>query len=220
MAVSDTASHAQVPPPSSEIAYAFASEGITSIECLPLEMKTAPSLSASMDLAMCMATPVIPDEGPGAEVRQRVAAIGAQAEAQLRLRYAEEIASRAVVRLRRMSSGRKRSLDDLDLHEALQEVDDAAAAAAAAAAAEDGGANTSKRQPLGNGGNDGGDGSTKKAQEDDDEEDKQKKMRNGSGGRDGNNNNVMPFRVRPKAVGGNFVTTAAAGAVNPFRKDA
>jgi hypothetical protein len=108
-------------PAGPEIAYALASRGASFLECLPnIEMKDAPSV----DLATCMATPVIPDEGPGAEVRQRAAAIATEAEEQLRLRYAEEITARAAVRLGRgTSSSRKRSLDDLDLHEALQELE-------------------------------------------------------------------------------------------------
>ncbi|KAL4513372.1 hypothetical protein Ndes2526B_g05049 [Nannochloris sp. 'desiccata'] len=109
------------PAPQPEISYALASRGISFLECLPsIEMKDAPSV----DLATCMATPVIPDEGPGAEVRQRAAAIATQAEEQLRLRYAEEITARVAVRFGRItSSNRKRSLDDLDLHEALQELE-------------------------------------------------------------------------------------------------
>ena len=107
------------PAPSTEITYALASRGISFLECLPsIEMKDAPSL----DLATCMATPVIPDDGLGAEVRQRAAAIATEAEAQLRLRYVEEITARAAVRLGRITN-RKRSLDDLDLHEALQELE-------------------------------------------------------------------------------------------------
>jgi len=104
-----------------EITYALASRGASFLECLPsIEMKDAPSI----DLATCMATPVIPDEGPGAEVRQRAAAIATEAQAQLRLRYAEEITARAAVRVGRATrSSRKRSLDDLDLHETLQELE-------------------------------------------------------------------------------------------------
>ena len=107
------------PAPSADLVFAIATKGLPSTECLAnIEMKDAPSL----DLAMCMATPVVPDEGPGAEVRQRAAAMNAQAEMQLRLRYAEEIAARAAVRMRRILS-RKRSVDDLDLHEILQELE-------------------------------------------------------------------------------------------------
>ncbi len=112
------------PAPSMEINYALASRGVSFLECLPsIEMKDAPSL----DLATCMATPVIPDEGTGAEVRQRAAAIANEAEVELRLRYAEEITARAAVRLGRITSNRKRSLDDLDLYEALQELDGSSA---------------------------------------------------------------------------------------------
>ena len=104
-------------PSGSEIVYSLTSRGLTSLECLPsIEMKDAPPV----DIAFCMATPVVPDEGPGAEVRERAANMAAQAEAQLRLRYAEEIAARAAVRVRRMCS-KKRSLDDLDLFQAKKE---------------------------------------------------------------------------------------------------
>lgn len=106
-------------PPSgnTEVVFAMTTESFaTAMECLPnLEMSDAPPL----EVASCMATPVIPDDGgPGAEVRQRVGALNAQAEAQLRLRYAEEVTARAAVRLARLRS-RKRSLDDLDLHEVV-----------------------------------------------------------------------------------------------------
>lgn len=109
------------PVPSADIVYAIATKGLPSTECLAsMEMKDAPSL----DLAVCMATPVVPDEGPGVEVRQRIAAITKQAEFQIRLRYAEEIAARTAVRMRSRLT-RKRSIDDLDLHEILQELESA-----------------------------------------------------------------------------------------------
>jgi hypothetical protein len=113
---------APLPTSGTEVVFAMTTESFaTAMECLPnLEMSDAPPL----EVATCMATPVIPDDGgPGAEVRQRVGALGAQAEAQLRLRYAEEITARAAVRLTRLRS-RKRSLDDLDLHEVVVIDDD------------------------------------------------------------------------------------------------
>jgi hypothetical protein len=124
----DTAPNTTVmmsPAPSAEVTYALASSGVASfLECLPnIEMKDAPSV----DIAQCMLNEIIPDEGIGAEVRQRAAALANEAEIEIRLRYAEEITARAAVRLGRItnSSSRKRSLDDLDLYEALQELENA-----------------------------------------------------------------------------------------------
>lgn len=83
---------ASVPAPSADIMFAMAKEGVLeTLECMPsIEMKDAPPV----DLAICMATPAVPDEGPGAEVRQQTNAV----EAELRLRYAQEVATRAAIR--------------------------------------------------------------------------------------------------------------------------
>jgi hypothetical protein len=108
--------------PASELVYAVSTEGFQTLECLPsIEMKDAPPL----DIAMCMASPMIPEEGPGAEARQRAAAMAARVEAELRMRYVQEVAARSALRVSRLRS-RKRSLDDLDLHKTLQEANAAA----------------------------------------------------------------------------------------------
>lgn len=113
----------------SDLVYAVASKGLTATECLAsIEMEQAPPLvqvSSSeqrlraLDVAACMATPVLPDEGNGELVQKTASKLGARAEAQLRLRYAQEITNAAArsSTLRRLS--RKRSLDELDIAETL-----------------------------------------------------------------------------------------------------
>lgn len=107
-----------------DVAFAVASKGIISAtECLAsIDMAEAPQLSDhhvnQFDVASCLATPVIPDQNNGELVQQRAARLSAQSEVHLRLRYMQEISGAAVrSSIRRLT--RKRSLDDLDLHEAI-----------------------------------------------------------------------------------------------------
>lgn len=114
-----TALHVQGPS-STEVVFAITKESFaTAMECLPsLEMADAPPV----DVAVCMATPVVPDEGGhGEEIRQRAASLGQRVETELRLRYVEEITSRAAVRAGDVRR-RKRSLDDLDVDEVNKEL--------------------------------------------------------------------------------------------------
>ena len=117
--VETNAMHGQGPSPT-EVVFAITKESFaTAMECLPsLEMADAPPV----EVAVCMATPVVPDEGGhGEEIRQRAASLGERVETELRLRYAEEVALRAATRagdLRR----RKRSLNDADINENNNEV--------------------------------------------------------------------------------------------------
>lgn len=123
------------PVQNNDIVYAMAAKGITATECFA-EMETAPDLvhssssdirARALDIAACMATPVLADEGNGELVKEKAAKLEARTQAELRTRYVQEITSAAsranfANRLRRLN--RKRSLDDLDLHEALMSEED------------------------------------------------------------------------------------------------
>lgn len=116
------------PPPepvdtAQEIMYAIASKGLTASECLVdfEELESAPRIHAGDreigDLAVCMATPVVPDVGNGEIVSGRAAELQAESAKNVTLRYAKEIANSASNATRRLSRrlSRKRSLDDTQI---------------------------------------------------------------------------------------------------------
>jgi len=106
-----------------EVMYAIASKGLTASECLVdlEELESAPSINVENrgigDLAVCMATPVIPDVGNGEIVTGRAAELQAESAKNVTLRYAKEIGNSAANVTRRLSRriSRKRSLDDAQL---------------------------------------------------------------------------------------------------------
>ena len=116
------------PPPepvgtTQEVMYAIASKGLTASECLIdlEELESAPRINIDNkgigDLAVCMATPVVPDVGNGEIVTGRAAELQAESAKNVTLRYAKEIGNSAADATRRLSRrlSRKRSLDDVQL---------------------------------------------------------------------------------------------------------
>jgi len=109
------------PPPeasskASDIMYAVVSKGLASSQCLAdiSELETAPDIRVSEtditgNLASCLATEVIPDEGNGELITTRAAELESESAKNVTMRYAKEITSAAAEGTRRLS--RKRSLD-------------------------------------------------------------------------------------------------------------